>query len=194
MKKLLNRRSLDFDLTPLLDVIFIILMVVMCKLALDNNVMTTRLDDATSTKNTIETQADTYSNVNKLVAFITLNADYESGNPKNRHIKLAYNDDSNIIDIVITPDTEKKSFDDFNKQLEDFIEANKDKPVLLTLDEERILYRDHLELSRIIEDLQKKYNNLYKTDQNDQDFNLDQSITSDQSASQNQPSRPADQK
>ena len=168
MKRRNRRQGPDIDLTPLLDVIFIVLMVVMCQQSLTSNAEKETITELENNMEVVEaeneimkTQLDNYENENQLVAYITLKADYEKNDPKTRHIRLAYNDESVIEDIVITPDTQVQAYDQFVKEISTFVESKEGVPVLLTLEDEGILYRDHVRLEKEIAQLQETYSNLY---------------------------------
>jgi biopolymer transport protein ExbD len=172
MKRRNRRQGPDIDLTPLLDVIFIVLMVVMCQQSLTSNAEKEALTElennmeVTQAENEImKTQLESYETEDQLVAFITLNADYEKNDPKTRHIRLAYNDETVIEDIVITPDTQVQAYDQFVSEISAFVESKEGMPVLLTLQDEGILYRDHVRLEKEIAQLQETYSNLYLTGQ-----------------------------
>jgi len=55
------------------------------------------------------------------------------------------------------------SVEAFRKSLTGYIEANQDKPIILSLNEEDdyILYRDEIMVTDIFLELAKKYNNVY---------------------------------
>ena len=168
MKRRNRRQGPDIDLTPLLDVIFIVLMVVMCQQSLTSNAEKETITELENNMEVVEaeneimkTQLDNYENETQLVAYITLKADYEKNNPKTRHIRLAYNDESVIEDIVITPDTQVQAYDQFVQEISTFVESKEGVPVLLTLEDEGILYRDHVRLEKEIARLQETYSNLY---------------------------------
>lgn len=162
------KRGLDIDLTPLLDVIFIVLMVVMCRLSMvteDEKEKTlaaeNAAEEASANYEVTKTQLENYENEDQLVAFITLNAMYEKNNPKTRHIRLAYNDEAVIEDIVITPETQDSSYAQFVEEITAFVESKAASPVLLTIDDDQILYRDHVRMEKEIAALQETYSNLF---------------------------------
>lgn len=162
------KKGLDIDLTPLLDVIFIVLMVVMCRLSLVTNEEREKTleaenaaEEASANYEVTRTQLENYENEDQLVAFITLNAMYEKNNPKTRHIRLAYNDETVIEDIVITPETQEQSYSQFVEEITAFVEGKAGSPVLLSIDDDQILYRDHIRLEKEIASLQENYTNLF---------------------------------
>lgn len=157
-------------MTPLLDVIFIVLMVVMCHQTLDSqnaqetiDTLEEKLDDATGKNGIYETQLGAYENANDLVAYVTLYADYETTNPKTRNIRLAYNNDVAFDTITITPTTETESYEKFQEEMEMFLTEKENMPVLIVLDDSHILYRDQQQLAKILQELDDKHDNLYQT-------------------------------
>jgi biopolymer transport protein ExbD len=158
----------DIDLTPLLDVIFIVLMVVMCQQSLTSEskeeqiaALENSLEETEADNKVMKTQLETAENEERLVAYITLYAQYEKNDPKTRHIKLAYNEEPVIEDIVITPDTQVQAYTQFAEEISSFMEDKEGMPVLLTLDDNDILYRDHVRLEKEINALRETYSNLY---------------------------------
>lgn len=168
MKKKTN--GLDIDLTPLLDVIFIVLMVVMCHQALDSKsseeelvLVHEQLEDAVAENEVHETQLHAYEDANDLVAYVTLRADYDTQNPRIRHIQLAYNNDVAFEEITITPETEKTGYASLEDNMNQFLSEKESMPVLIVLNEEHILYRDQVKISQMLDELGEQNTNLYQT-------------------------------
>ena len=169
----MNKRgipSLDIDLTSLLDVIFIVLMVVMCHQALGTQAaeqeieeLTTQLDSAVAENEVHETQLNAYENADDLVAYVTLRADYDTQNPRTRHIQLAYNNDVAFEEITITPETEKTGYATLEDNMNQFLTGKAEMPVLIVLNEDHILYRDQVKISQLLDELGEQYTNLYQT-------------------------------
>ena len=163
--------SLDIDLTPLLDVIFIVLMVVMCHQSLGTQAaeqkigqLTTALNKAESKNGLLKKQLETFNNADILVAHVTLHADYDLENPKTRHIKFVFNNNVEFEEITITTETEEKSFTALETNMKAFLDNKKDKPVLIALNEDCILYRDQVKLFQMLTELENQYKNLYIID------------------------------
>ncbi|WP_155830737.1 hypothetical protein [Butyrivibrio sp. AE3009] len=163
-----NKVKLDLDLTPLLDVIFIVLMVVMCQMSINSESEREKTveaenaaEEAQAKYEVATTQLENYENEDQLVAFITLNAMYEKNDPRTRHIRLAYNDETLIEDIVITPETQEQAYGQFVEEITSFVQSKEGSPVLLSIDDSRILYRDYDRMEKEIASLQEVYNNLF---------------------------------
>ena len=170
MKK---RRSLipdiNVDFTSLLDVIFILLMCVMCY----------AITTGKKTPENITVEVNP-ADVNENIAFITICCPYSENVGDSHSRTLSYRletydkkDDSEAnsgSEDVGGPDehefndaNEAEEKQAFTNELIDFVETNKNKPILVSINEEKILYRDHLWIEDLIKDLceTKGYNNIY---------------------------------
>ncbi len=185
MKKSVKKgqNSIDIDLTSMLDVIFIILMVVMCNVTLGQTgaeEIREQLDSAQSelieaqfNLETYENLVETESNVENEVAFISLHADYDPADPTTRNVRLLRRVDrdgnereAEFTTITLTPANEGREagFADVRDSLEAYLQANSGIPVLLRLDDERILYRDWVTLHEILDELRAGHANLFITE------------------------------
>ncbi len=161
-----QKSALNFDLTPLLDVIFIVLMVVMCNRSVGENKEIAELvkenDRLNSENRVLSDQIYAEENKDDLVSNVVLYADYESENPRTRHIWLAHGEDSLTEPVTITPETEEEGFVRIREELEGYVTESTDKPVLIVLDESRILYRDQQSLDKMLDELDQNHTNLYR--------------------------------
>ena len=163
-----DKFNIDLDLTSMLDVIFIILMVVMTSQLLNNaketataQELSAELEAAQADNKTYEMRLKDMENPDDRVAFVTLYANFEAADPKTRHIKLLLGEDVAIEDLKLTPDNEDKIYEDFSKRLETYLEGYPDSPVLLTLDDSNILYRDHVRMEELLASVKEAHSNLY---------------------------------
>ncbi len=170
MKRLRNKTNTVFDMTPLLDVIFIVLMVVMCHQTLDTQEtqenleqMSVELEEAVAENELHETQLLTYENAENIVAYVTLYADYDPVDRKTRHIRLAYNNDIAFEEITISPETEEEGYAVLKANMTDFLSKHSDMPVMLTLNQEKTLYRDQVEIAALLEELSGQFDHLFLT-------------------------------
>ena len=166
-----EKNSFDIDLTSLLDVIFIVLMVVMCHQSLDSKTVQQEITNLrelvneTAKENDVyETQLYAYENANTLVAYVTSSAEYETSDPKTRYIQLAYNNDIAFEEITIIPENEEESYALFEEKMISFLSEKSDIPVILVLNEDNILYRDQVKFSEILSMLEEQYHNLYRAE------------------------------
>ena len=161
-----RKSDLNIDLTPLLDVIFIVLMVVMCNRSVGENneiaELTKENDRLNAENQVLSDQIYAEENKEDLVSNVVLFANYESGNPKTRYIWLARGEDRMTEPVTITPETEEEGFGKVREALEGYVTESKDKPVLIVLDESQILYRDQQSLDEMLDELDKDHTNLYR--------------------------------
>ncbi len=168
-----NRRqsdkfNIDLDLTSMLDVIFVILMVVMCRQLLtnvrDNETIKTAAAELEAVKADNELyamQLKNLENPENSVNFVSVYANFEQNDPHVRHLKLTVGDSAVIEDLVIKPDTEESVFGEFADRLSSILSADPDIPVLLTINDQNILYRDHIRIEEILSSLKDDNPNLF---------------------------------
>ena len=172
--------ELIIDLTPLLDVIFIILLIVLAtgdvysqsaeKMKSDaqeesQNAQQIR-DDAEQKVAEYQTHIETYESIDDYFSIITVSAGYDIKNRRNRTIRIKINDNDDKI-YELNPSNTKDRNDGEWPKIKAFIEervaADPDLPVILALNtknEDKMLYRDREEILNIFEDLRTKYSNV----------------------------------
>jgi hypothetical protein len=174
-----NKSDILIDLTSLLDVIFIVLLVVMCnQLSYSEEVqaheaeLETYEDEIKDRELEAENQYNLYSqaletqdNINQYVFAVSVYSAYdynENGNYKERHLALL-KEGEEMQSWALSESSTKEQFIEFEQALDDYISDIPDKPVLLTLNEndEKILYRDEQKILSIFNDLSEKYSNVY---------------------------------
>ncbi len=170
-KKKQDKFHIDLDLTSMLDVIFIILMVVMCQLRFDakseaQNIeeLTAELAEAEETADMYKSQLEAIENEDKEVAFLMVRAKFDANDPALRTISMFRDTETSLMDdITIRPDNEDEGFGNFEKKLDEYLVSAdaENMPVLLTLIDDRILYRDHVRISAILDELKEAHPNLF---------------------------------
>lgn len=225
-----KNNTIEIDLTSMLDVIFIILMVVMCNVSLGKvsaeeiqvklDQTQTELDAAKADIQTYETLNEAQENVTTDVAFVVLYADYDSTDPTTRHVRLLRKSPGTVLtdsespgtvltdsdsasgspdqtamnttsaetpdqtgtespsseaadqtmvntdftEITLTPGADgADAFAEIQNELEAYITANSEIPVLLTVNDEQILYRDWEKLQALLDELKQAHTNLFMT-------------------------------
>ena len=161
------------ELTSLLDVIFIVLMIVVCNQQINMTVkedsakvaMAEALDaqaDADAEKELYKQHRETYETINEQMDVITVYVDYTPSDIKNREIRIMVNDDE-LPMIKISPSNAKESYEKLEKSLDSKVSAANDagKPVIISIDTSQILYRDEKAVDEIIGRLFKQYDNLF---------------------------------
>ncbi|MDO4938725.1 MAG: hypothetical protein Q4E54_02040 [Lachnospiraceae bacterium] len=161
------------ELTSLLDVIFIVLMIVICNQQIN---MTTKNNeaqiavqeaadaqaDAEAEKELYKQHRETYETINEQMDVITVYVDYTPSDIKNREIRIMANDDE-LPMIKISPGNEKESYAQLEKTLEEKVSKadDADKPVIISIDTTNILYRDEQAVDEIIGRIFKDHDNMY---------------------------------
>ena len=159
-RSFLEKARIDVDLTSLLDVIFIILMVVLCHQQVDANnnqaVMEnlqsqiSAAEDAVAENVMYEERLDTYENIDEYINLITVYAEYDVSDVTKRYIRIM-NGENEIKKIEITPESETEGYAQFEEALKALItESDSTKPVLCSLDLNQILYRDAIKINDIV--------------------------------------------
>lgn len=167
-RSFLEKAKIDIDLTSLLDVIFIILMVVLCHRQVDANNQKAQMEelkekvavtqDVEAENLMYEERLDTYENLSEYINLVTVYAEYDLTDVTKRYIRVM-NGDEEIKKIEITPDTESQGFEEFTSFMEAIVGENTEKPILCSLDCGQILYRDADKINEIVSTM--KADNLY---------------------------------
>lgn len=157
------------DVTSLLDVIFIILLVVLLgQNSVENNLKQVQADTEAA-KNRTEAQQKLYEqqlevadNINQYVFAVSVVAPYDKADVTHREI-IILKEGEEIKSFELVGNNTKESVEAFRKSLVKYVEANKDRPVILSLNEkdDNILYRDEVMVTEIFYELTKEYGNVY---------------------------------
>jgi len=178
MKKGQNGKAgVDIDLTSMLDVIFIILLVVMCQqmftvkeevkkteeIQAEYNELYKQYEDVSGNYTLLYDERKNKTEVEKKVAFITIYADYDKEYPQNRHIKTLRDDEMEIGNPYdIQKENEAEVFEKIKGDIIAYLSVNKEIPVLITIDDTQILYRDFVSLKNVFESIRDEgYTNLF---------------------------------
>ena len=177
-KNILDKINIELDLTSLLDVIFIVLMVVMCHSIVETQNEKEKAleavteaeagksanmvyDELSASIKLYEARKDDIDNLENKVAFADLYVNVDQNDIKTRYIRFLLKDNLLIEEMEVNPDNEGSVYLEFQSKLEEYLTANADVPVLLTLDESDILYRDHVKMEEILGELSQDYDNLF---------------------------------
>ena len=170
MRRRRNKRDdLMIDLTSLLDVIFIILLVVMCSQQLTKWDYESREQEATETVRDAEAiaelyqdQMETQDNLNEYVVKLSVYSDFNPEQITVRKVRILKELQAiETIDLIGAETAD--AFGRLEENLVAYIQENSDKPVILSLNEgdEKILYRDEKTILAIFEKLSEEYTNVY---------------------------------
>jgi len=143
-KSFLSSVDTHIDLTSLLDVIFILLIVVMCNYQM--------VKDPAPEPEIIPVITDNPS--------VTVYMDFDDNDIKTRYARLIW-DETTINDIAVLPGSEETAFDEIEQSIQQFINEHSEEPVFIVLDETKILYRDQKRMSEMLTELSSNNRNLY---------------------------------
>lgn len=170
-----KKNQTSIDLTSLLDVIFIVLLVVMCaqRLNMQDIVESEKSakeqvveiqDELAATQEEVSVykeQIDTLENEFENMGLVSVSVNYVPSDIKNRTITVLINDEEPIT-ISLTPDNKTEALGELENKLNEFISAKADIPVIISVDTSDILYRDENAVNGILDALFEQHDNLYR--------------------------------
>ena len=153
----------DIDLTPLLDVIFIVLMVVMCNVNLKSATALASEDTASEeqiSESMKEQLIEELSEMEDRICFVIVYADFDDADPSNRRVRFTVNgeEDAAYRQIDITADTEDEAYADIETYIGRILEDKAGIPTWVSVDDSQILYRDYVRLQSLLSDMHAKGN------------------------------------
>jgi len=168
--------QLLIDLTPLLDVIFIVLIVVLVGRDSYNAEADKKYADAEQYVSeadakvaemeaktaTYTEQMKAYGEISEYVNLITVYAGYNPANRKFRTIYVMINADAPK-EINLNPSTEKNAWAECRTMIEEVIQKNENAHAVLSIsteNSEQMLYRDEEAIYDMFKDLMDKYSNI----------------------------------
>jgi len=165
-RKKRSKGDILIDLTSLLDVIFIILLVVICNQRNLSEQLSQQKEEANNEK--VEATASKYlydeqvSLANSYNTYISVYSKFDENNPISREIYVLKNGD-NIEDFELNGNNVQESLDEFKACLVSYIDDNAGKPIVLSLNEndDAILYRDEKAIKNIYDELKESYSDVY---------------------------------
>ena len=164
-----KRDDIVIDLTSLLDVIFIILLVVMCSQQLSKLEYSKQEQAAAETVREAEAaselyreQMETHDKLNEYVLKLSVYSDFNPEQITVRRVRVLKEAEQIEAFELIGADTDR-AYAAFEESLVKYIEENSDKPIIFSLNEgdEKILYRDEKAILAIFEKLSGLYTNVY---------------------------------
>jgi len=179
-KKFRKRLNTQIELTSLLDVIFIVLLVVICNQQINMTQKTDELEvmqqqaqvqmaeaedlkaEAEAAKEIYEEHRDTYETIESQMSVITVYASYTPSSPQDREI-LIIAGEKELPKIQMSPSNTKDALERLETLLESQVSEAEDagKPVIISINTDKILYRDEKAVSQIIDRLFEKHDNMY---------------------------------
>lgn len=164
------------DLTPLLDVIFLVLIVVLAGQDNYNNEadmkfaeaekyvseVNAEMDEISAKDVVLSEQMKAYESINEYFNVVTVYAAYSPENRKLRTIYVMVNTDEPI-QITLNPSNTSQAWTECRKYIEDLIKKDESLPMILsvkTQDNDKMLYRDEEAISSLFMDLSKEYSSI----------------------------------
>lgn len=179
MKKRRHRAKSDIliDLTSLLDVIFIVLLVVIIRQHNLTEIQKEQIEASTTAEEERKAaeearakyelymdQLDTEEQLQKLSGSVSIYCYFNSENERERHVEiLQKGSEQEVVSVELWGDNVEDQFEKVRAVLEEYVSANTDIPVYLSLStkEEKILYRDERDILQIFLDLKETYSNIF---------------------------------
>lgn len=160
-----HKEDILIDLTSLLDVIFIILLIVICNQRNETKMIQTQKQEASVLIEQAESQMQLYNDQMESIqefCLVSVNARYEPDNVTIRHISVLKKGEL-MEEMDIIGNYTEEPLHHLQLMLEEYIEKNKEKPIILSLNEndEKILYRDEKAIQHIFDELKVKFKNVY---------------------------------
>lgn len=171
MKKRRSIENIIIDLTPLLDVVFIMLLVVACKLQVTQNDYNKRvdtLDDQTTAADTqqeeYEDLYDSFANIDDYIVFYTVNSHYNPDDIEFRTIDIVSSEKDFVKPSLplLRRNNDSEGLEKLKNYLEEYASSNPDVTIVVSLneDDDDILYRDEKRIKNIFDELCSTYPNV----------------------------------
>lgn len=159
------------DLTSLLDVIFIVLLVVICYASsLSSNYLeqeetaNIKIEEAENAKNVYNDMMAEGDSLLDFVGIIVVRIPPKENDYTKRTIYVLENGENELVEYQLEGNKTSEQFDELRNYIEKYIEEHEDRPVIISLNDtdEDILYRDEKLVSNMINELQAEHNNIYR--------------------------------
>lgn len=170
-----KKDNIIIDLTSMLDVVFILLLVVLCsqkalqseiqfeseKLHEERTQLQDEINDANNKKALYDQLIDIEENPERYYRTVSISVPYNPDKITERTITVFFEGDEKNYNI--NGSNTEEAFNSFKSYMIQSISANTDLPVILLFNSmnEQILYRDDIEMRQILEELQLQFDNLY---------------------------------
>jgi len=167
-----RRRNGDvmIDLTSLLDVIFIVLLIVLCYASSlgDNTIKKQQeldakqeeLDNACKAYEKMVTEANSLT---QFVGIIVISIPPDKTNYHNRQIIVLENGEQKREPYDLVGNNTNAQFESLRADIEKYIDDHAERPVIISLNDQdgEILYRDEKVVNAMIDELKSTYDNIY---------------------------------
>ncbi len=163
------KSDIVIDLTSLLDVVFIVLLVVICRQHILTDSQQEKMEDVEAREVLAQEkyelymdQLETADQLNQYVWAVSVYARYSSEKVTERHISVL-REGQEIESFELRGENVSGTLEAFRKSLESYITEHAEQPVILSLneDDEKILYRDEKAINRIFAELASAHENVF---------------------------------
>ena len=167
------KSDIVIDLTSLLDVVFIVLLVVICRQHILTGSQQEKMEDVVKDVEAREAlaqekyelymdQLETADQLNQYVWAVSVYSSYNDDKLTERRISML-REGQEIEGFELRGENVSGVLEAFRKALESYITEHAEQPVILSLNEndEDILYRDEKAINRIFSELASEYDNVY---------------------------------
>lgn len=158
------------DLTSLLDVIFIVLLVVICYASsLSSNyleqedIASNKIEEAENAKNVYDDMKAEGDSLVDFVGIIVVRIPPKENDYTKRTIYVLENGEDELVEYQLEGNNTSNQFNEFKSYIGKYIEEHDGRPVIISLNDndEDILYRDEKIVLAMIDELKLEYNNIY---------------------------------
>lgn len=167
-----RRRNEDvvIDLTSLLDVIFIVLLVVICYASrLNSNAQSQQQDlgkqieSADNARNAYSDMIEEADSLTEYVGIVVVRIPPSENDYTKRTIYLLENGEKELVNYSLEGNNTSAQFDSLRSSIEHYVEDHSGRPVIISINDmdEEILYRDEKVVTAMTQELQEKYGNVY---------------------------------
>lgn len=170
------------DLTPLLDVIFILLIVVLCsqenhsRLADEKYAQAEKIEldaidskaEAEDYRNAVQKQLENYEQQFDYMNLVTIYASYKPSNRKYRTLRVMING-KEVWEEEINPSNEDTVWDKCQAYIEKSINGDSEIPTVFAISNEKMLYRDEEAILALYDrlDIKNKFERNYTETENE---------------------------
>ena len=157
-----GRRALSsnnsLDLTPMLDVVFLVLFVVVIAYAKTGSQAAISETELENTIHAYEHATEQYAQLLDKVELLTLSCTYSSNYPRYRAVTVLSDGEPNPkYQDNFDNNTRRTHMEKLKIFLEEYIAAHTDKLIFVELDDSNVLHKDYEDISVIISKLKEKY-------------------------------------
>lgn len=139
------------DMTPLLDVIFLLLIVILSSYS-ENSKQALELQEEYTVLVENNSMLDSQS---ELVNVCTVYATFDPKNVRMRELHYAFNQEEVRV-ISLKPNNEESAWQECEQVIRDFLKEHENKPLIVSLRNEKMLYRDEKRFLQMFESLSEE--------------------------------------